>query len=92
MELIVSNTSPIIILAKTNKLSLLKNVFEKICIPQSVYDEINIKKDAVSKQVKKAEYIKIVKVKNSELLQNLYTLVDKGEAEVITLVKDLGKS
>lgn len=38
--MIVSNTSPLIYLAKIGKLELLKVLFKKIVIPKQVYDEI----------------------------------------------------
>lgn len=38
--MIVSNTSPLIYLAKIGKLELLKSLFKEIIIPRQVYDEI----------------------------------------------------
>lgn len=41
--MIVSDASPIIVLLKTNNLSILKDLFEKITIPTAVYKEITAK-------------------------------------------------
>ena len=48
-----------------------------------------IKKDSVREQLLKSTFIEVIKVDSSELLQNLYTIVDKGEAEAIALAKTL---
>ena len=41
--MIVSNASPLIVLLKINKLSILKELFEKIVVPETVYKEITAK-------------------------------------------------
>jgi len=40
---IASNASPPIVLLKINKLSILKELFEKIVIPETVYKEMTSK-------------------------------------------------
>jgi len=89
MQIVVSNTSPIIILAKTNNLLLFKNIFEKILITQTIYNEIIEKNDSASEQLKKADFIEVVEIKNSEMLKNLLLILDKGESEAIALAKQL---
>jgi predicted nucleic acid-binding protein len=42
---IVSNASPLIVLLKINKLSILKELFEKIVVPEAVYEEITAKEN-----------------------------------------------
>jgi len=88
MQTVVSNTSPIIILAKTDSLILLKNVFEKVIIPPSVYNEIITKNDSVSLKFKQCDFISVCEATNYETLNNLYSILDKGEAEAITLAKE----
>ena len=41
--MIVSDASPLIVLLKTNNLSILKDLFEKITVPTAVYKEITAK-------------------------------------------------
>ena len=38
--MIVSNSTPLIWLAKIGKLNLLKNFFKTVMIPEAVYDEV----------------------------------------------------
>jgi len=89
MQTVVSNSSPIIILAKTENMSLFTNVFNNVIIPQTVYNEIVSKKDIAAKQLKSAKFITVSQVNNSDTLQNLYAILDKGEAEAIALAKEL---
>ncbi len=39
----VSNASPLIFLAKIGKIHLLEKIFEKILIPEKVYNEVVVK-------------------------------------------------
>lgn len=89
MQTVVSNTSPIIILAKTESLNLLKNIFEKVIIPQTVYNEIIEKNDLASTNLKATDFIEVVEVEKCELLENLNMILDRGEAEAIFLAKSL---
>lgn len=89
--MIVSDASPLIVLLKTNKLSILQKLFTKIIIPKAVYQEINAKEQ--EKQIfDKTDWIEIRDIKNSELNNLLEKLIDKGEAEAIILAKELKTS
>ncbi len=45
--MIVSNTSPLIVLGKIGKLNLLKACFSKVLIPLAVYEEVMAKKENI---------------------------------------------
>jgi predicted nucleic acid-binding protein len=85
---IVSNASPLIVLLKINKLSILKELFEKIIIPEAVYKEITAKEP--DKLIfDKIGWIKTRSVTNIEMTTLLEKLVNSGEAEAIVLAKEL---
>jgi len=42
-QVIVSDTTALIILSKLNRLDLLSNLFERVILPQVVYDELTVK-------------------------------------------------
>jgi len=85
---IVSNASPLIVLLKTNKLSILKKLFKKIVIPDTVYKEITAKEH--DKLVfDKLKWIETRRVKKTEMINLLEKLINKGEAEAIVLAKEL---
>jgi predicted nucleic acid-binding protein len=85
---IVSDAGPLIVLLKTNNLSILQRLFIKIVVPKTVYQEITAKKQ--EKQFfDNINWIEIKSAKNTELNALIEQLVDKGEAEAIVLAKEL---
>lgn len=92
---VVCNSSPIIGLAIINKLELLWKLFDEVIIPQEVYNEIvNSKGNEKygSKELEDAvslDKIKVLQVKDSKLVEELYGKLHKGELETIILAKEL---
>ena len=86
--MIVSDASPLIVLLKTNNLSILKDLFETIIVPTAVYKEITAKEQEKA-IFDKMEWIKTRKIKNTDMNNLLEKLIDKGEAEAIVLAKEL---
>jgi predicted nucleic acid-binding protein len=81
--MIISDSTTLIILLDLDRFDLLDNLFPSITIPQTVYDEINFKKEIVL-----PKSIKIIKVKESKLLNSLKLLLDDGESEAIALAHE----
>jgi predicted nucleic acid-binding protein len=77
---IISDSTTLIILFDLNRIDLLKNLFDKIYIPEKVYEEITYKESFLI-----PEFIEIVKVKENDILKELRYLLDDGESEAITL-------
>ena len=82
---VVSNSSPLIHLAKIKKLDLLKDIFGRIFIPKAVYDECVVEDFKEANEIKKSEWIIVKKIKNEDLKKALSIYLDDGEAEAITL-------
>jgi len=84
---VVSNSSPLIHLAKISHLDLLKYFFDEIIAPEAVYNECVIegkdKEDA--KKIEKTDWIKVVPIKDKNLKRALIMILDEGEAEAIVL-------
>ena len=82
------NTSPIIAFSIIGKLDLLKSLFQEVYISQAVYNEImdsenhTIGKDELTKEVAEG-HIKIYKIKDPTLVNQLYGKLHKGELETI---------
>lgn len=87
MQKVISNSSPIIHLAKIERLGLLKEYFQIITIPKAVYTEcISEGKDREEVQlIKDAEWIKMLQVKDQKFVKLLRSSIDDGEAEAIAL-------
>lgn len=90
--IVISDTTPIISLMKTNRLNLLKEMFSIVYIPNAVYMELienkNYSKEA--ELIKDCDFIKVIKIKNEKsasILMN-FTGLDAGESEAIILADE----
>ena len=86
---VVSNTSPILNLAIIGELSLLRDQFGDVLIPEAVLEELQVKGNLPgSKDVRdaiKVGWIRIETVKQDPLVRAMQRDLDKGEAEAIAL-------
>jgi len=93
MKKIISNASPLIALSNIGQLELLKKLFQKIFIPQAVYQEVvkEGKGRSGTVEVEKAikQWMEIVEVKNLDKVNTLRAILDYGEAEVIVLAQEI---
>jgi predicted nucleic acid-binding protein len=91
MQKVVSNSTPIIHLAKLGYLNLLEELYNKIFITRIVYEECtsfpdppeDVKKEIESIQA--APFIQIGSVENDRLILAFSQLIDMGEASAIAL-------
>ena len=83
--LIVSDASPIIALAVCNKLDLLDNLFNRVCIPQAVYDELAIPDKPKARDIIEWAKNKVIPVKNPSMITALSMNLDAGESEALAL-------
>jgi len=84
---VVSNSSPLIFLSAIGLLELLKNEFREISIPEVVYEEITSNDLKGSNEVRNADWIKVMPVKNKDAL-TFSSLLDKGEEDAILLASE----
>jgi len=91
LELVVSNSGPLITLATIGRLDLLKSLFERIAVPQAVYEEVVIQGQGEpgSKEVAEAEWIHTVPVQDRLAVNLLQESLDTGESEAIVLGQEL---
>jgi len=92
MQKVVSNSSPIIHLAKIGKLSLLREYFNTIMVPESVFKECVAEgKDRKEVEaIKKTEWIRVAEVQDKKLVKLLQSFLDDGESEAIALSLESG--
>lgn len=88
--IVVSNTTPLIDMAKLGQYRLLQTLFDEITLPQAVYQEIAVAGKgefgaAETEQGIQAGWIHLQRVRSSKLLQSLKTDLHDGEAEAIVL-------
>ena len=81
LQKVVSNSSPLIHLAKIGRLNLLKEFFDQIIVPEAVYREcVEEKHREDARKIAEAEWIVVLKVKDQKLKKALMMNLDEGEA------------
>ena len=85
-KIIISDTTALIILAKTNHLELLTNLIDKVYVPTAVMEEIGYKNDEVKYIIEQARFIEVKKITNQSILKEVkLSNLDRGEVEAISL-------
>ena len=89
--IVVSDSTILIGLAKIGKLDLLKEIFNKVFIPKEVFKEVveRGKGKPGYKTIKEAVLINIKPVKDKMQVAFLQGSLEKGEAEVLVLAREL---
>jgi predicted nucleic acid-binding protein len=85
----VSDSTPLIALARIGRLKLLHDFFQEIYIPEEVYDEVVRRgKDLPgAAEVEAASFIKVENADNKVAVDALSISLDRGEAEAIVLAE-----
>lgn len=89
--IVVSDSGPLIALAKIGKLNILRELFGEVIIPKAVWVEVVEKGEGKpgSDEVKNATWIKVVEVGDKLSIEILRKEIEAGEAEAIVLAKEL---
>ncbi|GAK60321.1 hypothetical protein U27_00212 [Candidatus Vecturithrix granuli] len=82
---VISNTSPLIGFAKIKQLPLLQQLFQRIMIPQMVYDEFFEACTSIEGQHFRAVSQDFIEIIHVEHLYPFSRRLDRGEQEVLTL-------
>ena len=80
--MIISDSTTLIILIDLDRVELLSNIFSKVYVPQSVFEEVTFKNHSIL-----PEFMEVIEVEQEELLNDLLLLLDRGESEAIILAK-----
>jgi predicted nucleic acid-binding protein len=83
--IIVSDASPIIALAVCNKLDLLDKLFDRIYLPQAVFNELAIHEKPKARDIIEWARDKVIPVKNFSVITALSMNLDPGESEALAL-------
>ena len=87
---IVSDASPIIALAICDKLNLLGKLFNRVCIPQAVFNELTVPNKLKVNEITEWAKSRIVMAKNTAAITALSLNLDSGESEAISLYLEIG--
>ena len=84
----ISNNSPLVALWHLDRLSLLRDLYTEVWIPQGVEKEfLGTKKKSRQEALNKAPWIKTVDLVDSEKA-SIYNRLDSGEAAVLALANE----
>ena len=88
--MIVCNPGPLITLSKIGYLYLIKSILGRVFIPEAVYNEMveNGLGLPGAEEVRSADFIRVLQVKNRVAVSLLQGHLDLGETEVIVLAKE----
>lgn len=88
-QTVVGDSGPLIALAIIGQLELLPRLYQRVIVPQTVWDEITVQGAGLpgALEVSRVTWLDIQRVE-SQRLQSLAILVDRGEAEAIALAMD----
>jgi len=84
---VVSNSSPLIFLSAIRSLDILRIEFGEVMIPEMVYQEVTANDLKGSREVKDADWITVVAVRDMEHIA-LLPVLDAGEREAIILASE----
>lgn len=89
--IVVSDASPIINLVVVGRLELLRTMFGRIIIPETVFEEITVNGLDMpgADEVRSADWIEVKTCINTALVHAFKLQVDAGEAEAIALSIEL---
>ena len=91
MSKVVINSTPIISLSLIKRLSILKQLFNEVVIPESVFYEITKagKNKVGAKETENAKWLTIMSPDSTTCLPPFLLGLDQGEMDVIILAKNL---
>ena len=91
--IVVSDTTPLILLLKINRIDLLEKLFGDVLIPQAVFDELTADErfQLEANRIRQTKFIIVKPVNNPESANILKraTGLDQGESEAIVLTDEL---
>jgi len=85
--MIIADSTPLINFAAIHRLDVLEQLFERIVIPEAVETELLTKgkRYPSAEELKRADFIDVIRINDVALCNSLKIDLDHGEAEVITL-------
>ena len=90
--IVISNSTPMILLQKVGQLELLKSLYSEIYIPEAVYKEVIIDSAGKNKDddfISAHDWIKIIKIQDTKSKKLFKTSLHEGEVETILLALEM---
>ena len=89
MRKVIVNSTPLIVLCGIGKLNILKEMYEEIIIPSSVFREVTAKDDSACVQIKSAgAWVHVEQIKDHGEKKMYKAKLHDGEVEVMILAQE----
>jgi len=90
---IIADSSPLISLAIIEQLELLPQLYQRVLLPPAVWDEVTVRGAGLpgAQAVSQAQWLEI-QAPLPTIIEPIYILVDRGEAEAIALAQSIPNS
>lgn len=87
---VISNATPLITLALLDRLDLLRQMFDEILVPATVYEEVAVKGAGRSGAdvVGQADWLKVVSPQATTTIEPMLLGLDAGELDVLLLARE----
>lgn len=90
MRKVIVNSTPLIVLCGIGQLSILRELYQEIWIPDAVYREVTAKEDLACVQIKEAgTWIHVKKIRDHAEKKMYKAKLHDGEVEVMILAQEL---
>lgn len=91
MPSVVSNSTPIIALAKTGRIGVMKSLYGEVLIPEAVFHEVTAKDDVAARAIASgADWLIARSAPKPDTASLLRTRLHAGEVETIMLAREVG--
>lgn len=92
MRKVILNSIPLIILSSIDKLNILKELYNEVYIPESVFREVTENQDsACAKIIEVPDWIHVERIENVEEKKMYRAKLHNSEVEVIVMAQEAGK-
>ena len=89
MPKVIVNSTPLIVLSNMYQLTILKDLYQNIYIPQAVFDLVTAKNDSACQQLKdNTDWIHVCKIKDQTQKRMYQAKLHDGEVEVMILAQE----
>lgn len=87
----VCNATPLIALARIGRLDLLRLAFQRLVIPEAVYEEVVVQGSGRPgvEEVKSADWIQVRSVQDRQRVEEVGRFLGRGETEAIILAQEI---
>jgi predicted nucleic acid-binding protein len=90
MPIVVSDTSPLLNLARIGRLELLRDLYQSVIIPPAVQRELSDETSDLPIDVTSLSWISVISPHNRSKVVEFAAGLDAGESEALTLAVEIG--